>query len=443
MGAGGKKMNWLDKLIVFLACIVEVFILFDYFKNFFDIKIRQESVKLICIGTVGILFLINNIQNAVTNLILVPILLWIFILILFDAKLGVRLGYFVIAYAVMLGVEFLYAILSETTAEILSKTGLIQVSEYAWQLLFIKFLNYIVFLILKQTSTKSKKRMTNKLFLIYLCVPITTMGTMLTVFYSGINFSGSIFLKVIMTIFFVCMLAGNMLFFYAFQKYTENLNDTHQQQIELVYHKAEIERLTQVAELNAEFNETLHNATHYLKVIRELAFENKNHEICDVVEKLNGKLNRENIYEYSHHKMLNTILSEYNGKAQKAGVTFDVYVEPGCVLGHIQDIDLITMLGNMLDNAILAASEKEGNTSIVVRIFMQKNGKLCIIKVVNDFIGELKVINGKLLSTKKETGMHGIGMTSVSKIAEQYRGYLEHYVEDLKFNAILVLPTPL
>ena len=201
--------------------------------------------------------------------------------------------------------EFLYVILSETTAEVLSRTGLIPVSEHAWQLLLVKFLNYIVFLILKQTSTKSRKRMTNEFFLIFLCVPLSTMGTLLTVFYSGINCGESILLKIMMTFFFVCMLVGNMLFFYAFQKYTENLNETHQQQVELVYQKAEIERLTQIAELNEDFNETLHNAAHYLKVIGELAYENKNNEICDVVEKLNGKLNRENIYEYSHHKMLN------------------------------------------------------------------------------------------------------------------------------------------
>lgn len=433
-------MNWLDKLIMFLTCIVEVFILFDYFKNFFDIKIKREYVKVLCAGMVGMIFLINNIQSIIANLVLVPILLWLFVTILFDAKPGVRIGYFLIAYAVMIEMEFLYVILSETTAEVLSRTGLIPVSEHAWQLLFVKFLNYIVFLILKQTSTKSQKRMANKLFLIYLCVPLTTMGTMLTVFYSGINFGESILLKVIMIFFFVCMLVGNMLFFYAFQKYTENLNETHQQQVELVYQKAEIERLTQVAELNEDFNETLHNATHYLKVIRELAYENKNNEICNIAEKLNGKLNRENIYEYSHHKMLNTILSEYNDKAQKARVDFDVYVEPGCVLEHIENIDLITMLGNILDNAVSAASKKEGDTSIVIRIFMQRNGKLCIMKVVNDFTEELKEDNGRLFSTKKGTGIHGIGITSVSKIAGKYGGYLEYYVDDLKFNAILLLP---
>ena len=77
--------------------------------------------------------------------------------VLFDSKLGIRFVYFIMAYSVMVGVEFLYIILSNTTTALLAKTGLILVSEYLWQLLLIKFLNYIVFIILKQMSVKSKK----------------------------------------------------------------------------------------------------------------------------------------------------------------------------------------------------------------------------------------------------------------------------------------------
>lgn len=281
--------------------------------------------------------------------------------------------------------------------------------------------------------------MTNKLFLIYLCVPVSTLGTMLTVFYSGIDIGSNMVLKILMTLFFGCMIAGNMLLFYAFQKYTENLSEKSKQELEILYQRGEVERLTKIAEWNDNYNEIVHNTSHYLKVIGQLAYERKNDEICKVVDKLNGKLNREGIFEYSNHKMLNIILSEYSVKAESAGAVFDVYVEPGCILNHIQDVDLITMLGNLLDNAILAASKKKKDSSVVVRIFMQKDGKLCVIKVVNDFVEKVQEVGGRLISTKKEAGVHGIGLASVSKIAEQNNGYLEHYIIDGKFNAVVVL----
>lgn len=430
-------MGWLNLLILFFCCVVEVFLLYDYFENFFEIKTKY--IKIVYAGTVGAVFLINMLQSSIMNLIFIPIILWIFVTVIFDSKLGIRFVYFIMAYIVMVGVEFLYIILSDTTATLLKRTGLIPVSEYLWQLLLIKFVNYIIFIVLKQMSAKSKKRMTNKLFLIYLCVPISTLGTMLTVFYSGIDIRNNMMIEILMTLFFACMIAGNMVLFYAFQKYTENLSENAKQELELLYQRAEVERLTKIAQWNENYNEIIHNTSHYLKVIGQLAYERRNDEICKVVDKLNGKLNREEICEYSNHKMLNIILSEYSLKADNADVSFDVYVEPGCVLNHIQDVDLITMIGNLLDNAIFAASKKAKDASVVVRIFMQKNGKLCVIKVVNDFVEELKEVKGKLISTKKEAGVHGIGLSSVSKIAEHYNGYLEYYIIDGKFNAVLVM----
>lgn len=434
-------MGWLDTLIVFLCCVIEIFLLYDYFANFFEIKIPKRNAKMACIGAVGVVFAVNLLNNNIINLLLVPLILWTFVTVVFDAKSGIRFGYFLSAYIVMIGVEFLYIILSNTTNKLLTNNSLIHVSEYLWELLLIKFLNYIIFLVLKQSSTKSKNRIANKIFLIYLCVPISSLGTMLTVFYSGIDVSRNTALRISMTCFFVFMIIGNMLLFYAFQQYSENLSENAKQQLELFIQKAEIERLTKISELNDNYNEMVHDASHYLKVLGQLAYEKKYSEICEVIEKLNGKLSRENIYEYSNHKMLNTILSEYSTKAQKADVDFDVYVEPDCVLSHIQEVDLITMMGNLLDNALLAATDRGAGASVIVRIFMQKDGKLCVIKVTNDFAGKLKRVQGQLVSTKKEKGIHGIGLTSIKKIAEQYNGYLEHYVEDKRFIAVIVLPT--
>lgn len=228
-------MGWLDLLILFFCCIIEVFLLYDYFYNFFEIKIKRKYIKIVCAGTIGTIFFVNMLQSNMLNLIFVPMVLWIFVTVLFDSKLGIRFVYFIMAYIVMIGVEFLYIVLSNTTTVLLAKTGLIPVSEYLWQLLLIKFLNYIVFIVLKQMASKSKNGMTNKLFLIYLCVPVSTLGTMLTIFYSGIDVGSNVVLKILITLFFVCMIAGNMILFYAFQKYTENLSENATQQLEILY----------------------------------------------------------------------------------------------------------------------------------------------------------------------------------------------------------------
>lgn len=134
-------MGWLDLLILFFCCVIEIFLIYDYFYNFFEIKIERKYIKTVCAEAIGAIFLINILQSNILNLVLIPIILWIFVTVLFDSKLRIRFVYFIMAYIVMIGVEFLYIILSNTTIALLAKTGLIPVSEYLWQLLLKKFLN--------------------------------------------------------------------------------------------------------------------------------------------------------------------------------------------------------------------------------------------------------------------------------------------------------------
>ena len=61
-------------------------------------------------------------------------------------------------------------------------------------------------------------------------------------------------------------------------------------------------------------------------------------------------------------------------------------------------------------------------------------------QIVNDYVGKIVEKDGKLLTTKKDGGLHGIGMSSVNRTAEKYDGYLEYYTQGDKFVSVLVLP---
>lgn len=432
-------MIWFDKCVMLFGCIVEVFLLFDYFRNFFEFRLKKKTNSIVFIVTCLALFGINLIGNATVNLIMFPLLMWTFVSVLFESRLGVRIGYFVTAYIVMIGVEFLFLILSQTTSEMLLKTGVVPVSDYGWQIVVIKFINFIVFLILKQTSDESHSKMTNKLFFIYLCVPVATLGTMITIFYSGVDFAGHIVLRTIMTLFFIFMVLGNMVLFYAFQKHTEDISESARQEVELIHKNAEIDRLTKIAEMNDDYSEAVHNMTHSLKAIEQLAMEHNVENIQEIVEDLTGRLTQREIYEYSNHRMINTILSEYVAKAEKKEVKFDVYVEPGCIIRQVKDIDIVSIFGNVLDNAFEAAGKVDAS-SVIFRMFMHEKGKMCIIKVVNDYGEDIIEKNGVVQTTKKEEGIHGIGLKSIAKTAEKYNGSFSYYTENKKFYAVLILP---
>lgn len=432
-------MEWFDRGVMLFGCILEIFLLFDYFRNFFEQKLSAKGTLFVFLAACFALFGINMVGNATINLVFIPFILWTFVSLLFECSFGIRIGYFVIAYIVMIGVEFLFLILSHTTVEMITKTGVVPVSDYGWQIVVIKFINYLAFLILKQTSHKSHSKMENKLFFVYLCVPIASLGLMIIIFYSGVDFAGNEILNITVTLFFVFMVLGNMVLFYVFQKHTEDISEFARQEVELVYKNAEIERLAKITEMNDEYRETVHNMTHSLKVIEQLAMEHNVEKIQEIVESIIGKLIQREIYEYSHRRMVNTILSEYKEKADKQKIQFYIYVEPGCIIEQIPDIDLVSLLGNILDNAFEAAGETD-DSLVTFRMFMHDKGKMCVIKVVNSYGKEIIVKNGVLRTTKKEKGFHGIGIRSIGKTAEKYKGSFSYYTEDQKFYATLILP---
>ena len=102
----------------------------------------------------------------------------------------------------------------------------------------------------------------------------------------------------------------------------------------------------------------------------------------------------------------------------------------------LPDFDLAVVLGNLLDNALEGLSTaKEPYLDILVRY-----SKGCLlIRIRNSFDGIL--LSGKqgLLSRKKDTQNHGLGLKSVRQIVEKYDGLLELSHKNRQFIANAML----
>jgi len=118
-------------------------------------------------------------------------------------------------------------------------------------------------------------------------------------------------------------------------------------------------------------------------------------------------------------------------------------VEPGIRFGETADSDLVAMLGNLLDNALEAVRGCTGEKrKIVLRIYMEKEGRVCVVKLVNYFTEKPQRHKTGFTSSKIGKGLHGIGIRSVENTVKKYDGYLQCLVEEESFTAILVLPVP-
>lgn len=236
-----------------------------------------------------------------------------------------------------------------------------------------------------------------------------------------------IFSVYLMAIFFCAVIANRM------RQMLERTRQLKAYEDELVY-------LEQMEKKEEKHSELIHNMNHYFIAIGELARVEHCEQIVSLVEELNGKLLQNERIFYSNHKVLNAILSEKANEASEQKIKMDIYVEPFLRLGSISDGDLVAMFGNLLDNAIEAAAQCEDDKrKIIVRIYMENDGKICVVKLVNYFATPRIQHKSGFVSTKKNRELHGIGIKSVEKTAKKYNGYLQFLIEGEKILTILIL----
>ena len=105
---------------------------------------------------------------------------------------------------------------------------------------------------------------------------------------------------------------------------------------------------------------------------------------------------------------------------------------PACLL--ISEVDLCTLLGNALDNAMEAA-EKSGNPVIHVRCRVEKG--LFMPQVENALAGDE---TPDLATTKADKTAHGFGLPGMREIAQRYGGSLEASADHGRFELLVCLP---
>lgn len=142
------------------------------------------------------------------------------------------------------------------------------------------------------------------------------------------------------------------------------------------------------------------------------------------LDQLNGQVNSLSMRQYSMNFAVNVILQNAGSRAAEEGITFNASAPLPVKMG-IENDDLCSLLINMLDNAIEAASKaEEGNRRITVSLTL-KQGFLAI-KCENTYADPIATgENGTILSGKASPKNHGYGITQMRHITEKYGGMLD------------------
>lgn len=105
---------------------------------------------------------------------------------------------------------------------------------------------------------------------------------------------------------------------------------------------------------------------------------------------------------------------------------------------NIRSVDLTTILGNLLDNA-LEAAETVPKRLRFLHLTVRRINAMLIIKVENGYSEAPTQKNGNLLTSKIDKAFHGWGLKSVQTAAERYDGAVNIDYVDGIFKTVVTL----
>lgn len=137
--------------------------------------------------------------------------------------------------------------------------------------------------------------------------------------------------------------------------------------------------------------------------------------------------------------MLNSIVNVKLSQANENFIDCKVVVTES--FEDVADTDLCIILGNILDNALEAVSKlPENNRKIAISL--QREGGYRYIVVKNSIGESILKKNPKLISTKSDKSVHGIGIKSVEQTVKKYKGEIQYNEKGNIFSVYIIFPIP-
>lgn len=161
-------------------------------------------------------------------------------------------------------------------------------------------------------------------------------------------------------------------------------------------------------------------------------------ETENMVKNLQSQIEMYEDYVHTGSDILDIILKEKTALAKEKQTVLSVAADLGD-MNFIEPLDISTIFGNGLDNAI-EASEK---LSPDRRVILVKAGKLrdfFSVLIENNCVQEH--VSTKSRAAKQDNFLHGFGLSNMRQAVEKYDGQLTTKCENGKFTLKILIPIP-
>ncbi len=183
-------------------------------------------------------------------------------------------------------------------------------------------------------------------------------------------------------------------------------------------------------------NQRYHDIRHQINLIRAETDDNKKDQYLKDFE---SAIKDYHIQADTGHGVMDTIITSKKITCDESKINFS-YVVNGKLFNFMNTIDITSLFGNMLDNAIESVSKVTTPEKKVINLNVYGQHSLLIVNLENYYEHDLKYEHGKLVTTKDESFNHGYGIKSIKSVVDKYNGVLRINTKDNWFMMTLLFP---
>ena len=136
---------------------------------------------------------------------------------------------------------------------------------------------------------------------------------------------------------------------------------------------------------------------------------------------------------------LDTVLTSQSLRCHREGISFTCVVD-GTLLSFMTSMDICTIFGNALDNAVEAVLQVDDPEKRLIHLSVSAQRSFLLIRVENYFEGDLRMENGLPKSSKGDDRFHGFGVKSIRYSAQRYGGTVSISTENHWFDLKILIP---
>lgn len=181
----------------------------------------------------------------------------------------------------------------------------------------------------------------------------------------------------------------------------------------------------------------LHDVNRHIQSIKELSASGNIEETKKYAEQIGGMLKPLIPTRYTGNAILDILLSDKVRQVEDKGIGFVMNLD-GICFDFMEAIDITTIFGNLLDNALEACEAVQGRADKKIVLTAQRFHEIVSVTVEND-CNPVKWRADMPISEKGEN--RGIGLLNVRKSIDKYDGNLKLQESNGKFIAEFFLNT--